>query len=413
MLLIALYWITASLWLGIGGVLFAGGLQLLQQIRIPRRWQVLPIAVWWCTAEVLGSLIFSIITIGEGGIVTSAFSFGFTGFLLAQHEGLLQLARIAGVYGLSVLFGVVAYVLAQALRVRTVSGVSVLAGTLVVFVSGSIPVATWLPTGESDATYSVAVVDSWFPLDMLQADVTRTTIRTEYGEAVATALAAGADHVILPEDARFFDQSRPAGSQRALFDLRFERPSIILVDSGRVELDDGGAAVQAFVYDGINDIIDRVQKRYLVPQGEFMPTAYASTLRLFGYGAIVDQVAADVSYRVGPNTDQSGVSPAAPGILFCFESVDPRGVRQVVRERGDVPFIAHPISHAWFHDPHQLWWQLDTMLRVQAIWNQVPIVSAGSHVFGQIYLPTGERLVPKTIETNEFWTVRMVELPRV
>jgi hypothetical protein len=76
----------------------------------------------------------------------------------------------------------------------------------------------------------------------------------------------------------------------------------------------------------------------------------------------------------------------------------------------EVPFIAHPISYAWFHDPVSMRHQYDSMLKIQAIWNQVSIVSAGNMVNGVMYTPQGEIIKPRVAAEGEGWQVSLVSL---
>jgi len=133
---------------------------------------------------------------------------------------------------------------------------------------------------------------------------------------------------------------------------------------------------------------------------------------LFGRSEVVDAVAGTLDYTVGNDTSQADFDSRSPGVLFCFESVSPWGVRQIMQERGNVPFIAHPISHAWFNEPHILWQQLDSMLRVQAIWNQQYIVSVGNQTSGQVYTPTGTIVTPTLVTNGSGWTLRSVIIPQ-
>jgi hypothetical protein len=53
------------------------------------------------------------------------------------------------------------------------------------------------------------------------------------------------------------------------------------------------------------------------------------------------------------------------------------------------------------------------MLRVQAVWNQQYIISAGNMMSGKMYTPNGAIVVPTTIATGDNWQVREVIVPRL
>ena len=70
-----------------------------------------------------------------------------------------------------------------------------------------------------------------------------------------------------------------------------------------------------------------------------------------------------------------------------------------------LPFVAHPISHAWFHSSKILWQQQDVMLRIQARWQGIPIVSAGNMMQGKLYLPNGQIDNGEIIESGDGWNI--------
>ncbi len=406
LILIFFWWSTAALWLGSAGIVFAIGCRLLQK-HTSLVVTYLSIPFLWIASEMFGSLIFSIITIGPGGSVTTAFSFGYVGYLLAAHPLLIQAAQIAGVYSLGVLMVAISVMVLYVLSLKLNKGY-IVALLVLVFITSFISLPDSSPTKDP---YTVAVVDTDFKLDQLRTSTGREQAQAQLEFAVQTALGMEPNYIVLPEDSRYFDQQSKPSLVAAQFAFRSGGAETVIVDSGRAD-DDEKAVIQSFVYNGQESIIDQSHKRYLVPQGEFMPTLYMKVLKLFGRDEVVDQFAKTVAFAVGSNIDQSGHADSSPGMLFCFESVSPWGVRTVLSERGSVPFIAHPVSHAWFNEPYSLWSQLTSMLRVQAIWNQQYIVSAGNGVSSQVFTPTGEVSVPDIVTDGDGWQLRITEIPR-
>ena len=198
------------------------------------------------------------------------------------------------------------------------------------------------------------------------------------------------DYIILPEDARF-----SAGLDSGLLgavQLRMvfgTSSKATLIDSGRVEQNE-----QTVLRSEIIELSDlrrtKLDKQYLVPQGEFMPQLYAMLFRGLGLGSHIAEIEQTLAYQPGPYHDQLQLDTSMPRILFCFASVNPRGVRQIIgTDMLSRPLVVHPISHAWFNEPTILHQQLDTMLRVQARWNQVFILSAGNQAPSKLYTPGG------------------------
>lgn len=410
-ILIAGCWIVSSISLGFGGVFFAWCTRVGSKF-ITNKFVLfgLCIPTVWVVAEMVGSLLFSISMIGPGGNINTSFSFGYVGFLFAEHPTVLLLAQLGGVYSLSFVFTLVTSGLIYLTQQNTKKCHQTAAAVLVIIFLTSFTYSNKTVT-KNDEGYSVIVVDTKFPNSLIFEENGQSLMGEELHIAVTRALETVPNYIILPEDSRFFNQRQHPALARALFQFQHQDPDTIIVDSGRVETE-VGSVLQTFVYNGIEDEVEQSHKRYLVPQGEFIPSLYFGILELFGYGEAAQAVANDMAYVVGPLTSQAKASALTPGVLFCFESVDPLGVRKILRERPQVPFIAHPISHGWFHESEIFEQQLDSMLQVQAVWNNQYIVSAGGNVAGTVYTPTGAIQNPTTVEVGKYWTVREVIIPK-
>lgn len=401
LVLIFLYWITASMWLGSGGVIASVLIRYFLQSISQKGFQCIAVAVSWGIAEILGSYIFSIITIGEGGSVTSAFSFGFAGYLFANHTFFLFAALVAGVYSLGFLVVCVSYFLYS---YRDYLRNNLILSTLVF---GSVYVCGYFPLVQSEIPengYQVAVVNTEFPPNQIRSIEGAQMVRNKQIDAFGAALSSNPDYLLWPEDARALTFPETQALHVA------SNTNTVVIDSLRVDTGDHTYLEARLYQPGEQDFMYS-HKRYLVPQGEFMPSLYIGTLKLFGYDALVARVARDVSYEVGPKISQSDFHQQNPGVLFCFESVSPYGVMSLLSERTRPPFIAHPISHSWFHTPEILWYNLNAMLKVQAVWSRMYIVSAGSHAVGAVYTPYGEVKSMHTIAEGDGWTVNTTVIP--
>jgi hypothetical protein len=407
--IVTFYWATYSLWLGAGGVFVAAAVKQLFRKISNKLFLTFLIPAAWVSGELIGSLFFSLMSYGDGGAITSALSFGYVGYLLAQHEWFIWLSRIYGVYALSFTAVLLALGYLWSVKYLILKKRYLAPFVFILFwVSGYIPFISL--TENADEYYSVFTIDTTFPVIESGTYEGKKEKTTQLDEAMSTALTFEPDYILLPEDTRYFDQSAPTAQEKAKFQFLHANPKTIIVDTGRVVVD-GRAVLQSFTFNGLENTVDVSQKRYLVPQGEFMPYLYAKFLQTVGYGSAVEKISKDISYTVGSLTSQAKAASSTPGILYCFESVSPWGVRQIMKERGEVPFIAHPISHGWFNEPKILWKNLDSMLRVQAMWNQQYIVSAGGHVEGKVYTPQGKILSPENIATGDNWTLRQSFIP--
>ena len=401
---IAFYWITVAVWLGVGGLVLYGGVYV---VRAAPNWiAYAAIPVIWLLAELFGALSFSVFTFGPGGAINTQFSFGFVGYLLAQHAWLAQLASVGGVFGLSIVATGLA-LFGQQLWLRRYRVIGVL--SVVGFLLTSVITFPTQPIPDQ-SFYTVATINTSFPTTSRFTEQGVVMVQTQLQTALDAAIAMNADYVLLPEDARLFDQSDTA-TLRAYLGFKYGQTDTIIVDSGRVAQGEQ-AVLQATIYDSNETAMYQSQKRYLVPQGEFLPYLYQGVLQAAGYGQAVDFLSSELSYRVGDDTSQADFAAHIPGVLFCFESNDPLGVRTIIRERNDsVPFIAHVISHAWFHTPRVLWQQTEAMLRVQSIWNDTYIVSASNHAPSYTVDPYGELMLPEVVAAGEYWELGVTQIP--
>ncbi len=402
---IGFYWFTVSAAVGLSFALLANFLYFLKKQWSSWWLHVTPIA--WLCAEILGALFFSLFTFGDGGTINTVFSFGMAGYQLAAHPVLLQLAQFGGVYILSlatVSVGVLLY--RQCHLLATPRGWHWILGAGAILLGSSF---ITFPLGETEElSNTVAIVDTQFggvDYFALSGEAREQVRVTALSEAVSAALATEAAYVVMPEDSRLV--SRRLGPRQAFAEWRrlIGATDTVVIEAGRVPTSLSTNALRSMIYDPLTNSGFAVDKQFLVPQGEYMPQFYLSILSLLGMSEAVAQIKTKLTYQPGPY-DSQGMFPAhVPGVLFCFEDADPLAVRRLLKER-TAPFIAHPISHAWFHNPQSLWYQFDTMLKVQAVWNGVTIISAGNMVTGAKYSPRGLKEVPTSVAEGRWWTVR-------
>jgi len=411
LVVIGFSWFMTAVTAGMGVLFLVGISELLHRKTDLPRWSyyVLLYPLLWVIAESVGSVIFSIFFYGPGGTIGSAFSFGYVGYLLAHHEGLLFIAKVAGVYGLTIsllcVAGVSLWCLEQYPKYRYVVLITVvmLSGSSFLFIPEIVIPAT-------NATYSVITIDTHFDANTVRTEAGRKQATEGLEAAMEKALAKDPDYIILPEDSRYFDQTVPLSTTKANFKKKYSESDVIIVDSGR-SVYNKETVLQAFIYNGSENPVERYHKQYLVPQGEFIPNIYRILFQLVGYSGSLEYLSETISYRVGPWTSQKEAGEKTPGILFCFESFAPRGIKTLVEERLQMPFVAHIASHAWFHTPYTLWSQMELMLQVQAVWSKQYMVSVGNMMSGKLYTPDGSIEEMEVIEKGAGWEMKQVYIP--
>jgi apolipoprotein N-acyltransferase len=338
-------------------------------------------------SEVLGAFLFSIYSYGPGGILGFNFGFGMTGFLLADHSLLLLLASYGGVYILTTLIGAIAYTLYY-IFTRSMLGGGIVFGLLLV---------TSFP--DSTATHAlstpVAAVGTNFPPYRAMNDNELAYRQSVLEDGIKSALLAGAHVILLPEDARF-GYGRDASSTLGMLSNITRGTDAIIIDSYRTEQNGGQAALQrSYTYDMGAKRVYINDKHVLVPGGEYVPYIFFPIIKLFS----ADRALTHMTYVPGTE-DTQGPIP----VLFCFES---SATPRLAHFDKNAPIIAHPVSHAWFKNPHTLWNQERQILKVQSRFLSTPILQAGNMAPSVLYTPDGKNRDGTRIYRAEDMEVRI------
>jgi len=406
--IIFLYWFTGAAWLALGvGVVVLSKITLVHFLpKLNFFITVLVLALVFVWGEIAGSFIFSVMTLGPGGGLNTAFSFGYSGYLLAEHGLLIQAGKVLGVYSLSFLFYVLSgfiFILFKQQKVWFA-----LASIAVLAVSANWP---WINSTDYQDTHSVLVIDTEFSA-RAEDKVLKLEERNSLLEAMELALETQSDYILLPEGADFFKAGISDAANLNILKNQYQNSSSSIIDS-RTLSTTGGMKLEAYLYDSVGREFFRVDKRYLVPQGEYVPVLYSSLFKLLGPDALVEYIEDNLNFVVGDNTSQAPLKQNLPAVLFCFESVDPLGASRIIAEHQEAPFIAHPVSHTWFSQSEMMWNQLDNKLKVQAVWSQKYIVTASNQGRSRAYTPTGKIVELEEVGRGDGWSAKTIDIPRI
>lgn len=398
---IGVYWVLTSIAMGLSGGVFV----LLARMcinNVPRLLILVP--VLWVASELFRSFLFSVYAFGPGSFLNVGFSYGYLGYLLAEEPHLLQFASLAGVYGLSylaALIGTGAFVLCN--QKRKVQAAALVLTGMVVILSFLVP--PFAVHKNQNTGTEVIAIEMYFDHQFDSQEGAALIKHEALEEAVGYALRQNPDAIILSEEAQFRKGFATDEALIAWAHAQTEKTDIVIVDSGPAIDDRGTDVLRSYMYDLRDNGVYFVDKRYLVPQGEYLSYMYRFLLSFFLSSEEEKQVNDFARFKPGIASDDARYPKHLPGILFCFETMVPYGVRHAQHFR-DPAFIAHPISHSWFVDPFSLEYQLDAMLKVSAVWNAIPIVSAGSMTESKLFLPNGEMQFGEILREGEHWKVR-------
>lgn len=396
-LLIGLYWLSTSIFMGLGIVLPA---LVLYYLRL-RVWAVVAaFPISWLMGEVLGSLFVSLWLLGPGSYLNIYIGHGYAGLPLAQFDWLLPFMSLWGLYGLTymaalsgVLFAVVVVLKTQA----ALAGVMTLS-FLVVAVNTFLPMQAVETTG-----LKVIAVDTAFTATSQKTDSGRALKQQEVTEAIMAAATHQPGVILLPEDSRFSRQY--AGPDEARKQLQILIPEFegLVVDTARIDTDEG-AVLRAFYHDMSTDQTYMTDKQFLVPQGEYVTYPFHFLLSLFGQGKVIARTDKNQNYIPGPIADYQDFPPDMPPLIFCSEGSSAWGIVRI-KDGQDVPLFLHPTSHSWFSNPYILDYQLSTILKIKAVWNDVTIVTAPNMSDSRRYLPTGKVDSGKVLVEERYWSL--------
>ncbi len=398
LVMIGVYWLTVSVSMGVGFALAVVGFIHLQRAGQLWIW-LFPFAV--VIGEILGSVTFSIYSIGPASVPNGNFGFGYIGYALVTPGGFMGLAQWAGVYGLSFSLAAVVtagYVFVYRPHARLIAiGVLIVLGLLVWFSNQR------LDDRQQDSAPlpTVITVNTAFESSRF-ADEANNFIRSlTLQEAIDTALTHTPDIIVLPEVTGYVDGF--VSKEAALSYLKQQaQQDVVMIDSTSITDERGHKVLRAYIFDTRASRVYHVDKQYLVPQGEFIPYLANVALRLLGEAKLVNDFEQELSYYPGLRDSYEAIPDYVPSVLFCMESVSPYGVKKIV-EQHSAPLVVHPISHGWFNTPHVFWMNLTRMLQVQAIWNDTTIIESANLAPAKAYLPDGTLAAGVVLQQAPTW----------
>lgn len=356
-------------------------------------------------SEILGSFIFSLYSLGPGSSINIDFSFGYLGYPLSYLPGFLSTGIIGGVYFLSIFAGTLALLIYliwfkdQRFQSRTTRTLLL---TLTVWFLATNIYLHLRPLISLDS--DIVTISTRFDPALLSQDNGQAVKEAEVKEAIKVALQLDPDIILLPEDSRLISSFTNRDEVFAFLYQMSSSSSALVVDSSRTTLNDTEVTLRAYLFDLKNHHLFAIDKQHFVPQGEYLPYLFTFWLKLIGQVEFVEKVTFDRSYRPGPADSYADIPNNIPSVLFCFESVIPAGVARAWREEGP-DLILHPVSQAWFNDSKILRYQIDRMLRLQAITNNLNIVQAGNMAPSLIYKSNGQVDYGQTLDSGEYFTL--------
>ncbi len=310
---------------------------------------------------------------------------GDLGYTQASFLPVLQLASVAGVYGIT--FIIVLFNEAVAEAITEIKARNLVIAVLVLITAvlfGSYRIAVFRETGRP---ISVAVV---------QANISQDD-KLDYREAFEIvdihekmsrkAMSSNPDIIIWPETAvtTYLFESEKIYSQ--IESLAASGASFYLIGTPYRDRNSIYNSIVAFSKKG--RINGRYDKQKLVPFGEYLP------LRPFFFRLLGEDPLFANDYNSNPNPKIIDMGIVKAGAVICFESTFPHLVRDKVK-RG-AQFILVATNDAWFFDSAALYQHIQAA-QMRAVENKMYVVQAANTGISAIIDPLGRVVKRSGIE---------------
>ncbi len=287
---------------------------------------------------------------GPGSIARDNWAMNILGYALADYPLLRQVASIGGLYSLSFIVGLtnalLFSVIRTALRSHQTSGERFRKiATPAVVVIGLLFSFTLLGFALANAFYQpgstirIAIISTDFSPEDWQVEDFPVRSALLLSRLIRTAAApeGTADIILMPENSAL--PSTTPGNEAS-----FAQAAKSLLGNDRyrilINLFPGGTTMPGappiiILLDSEGEQIGRYVKRFLIPFGEYLPTAFRWTLEALGQTSWLERHA-NIWYQSGEGSGVFAAPFGTIGVLGCAEIMSPALTRQSVAEGAEI-----------------------------------------------------------------------------
>lgn len=293
----------------------------------------LPIA--WVAFDYIRSFLFS------------GFAWAMLGHSQFRTLPLIQIADLAGVYGITLLIVLVNIVMHRALRAVSGAGVPypVKSAAVVLILLGATLFYGFNRLNRPDTDHTkplrVALIQGNIPQDVKWSPEFRQQTLDTYERLTRDASKGGVDLIVWPESAvPFFFQDEPLQAER-IRTLAKEMNACLLFGSPAHELRNGKSTFlnSAFLISPRGETLGRADKLHLVPFGEYVPLGNVLTF--------INKIVVGIGdFAPGEKAVPLDTGSVKLGIQVCYEVIFPELARQYVQAGARV--LVAITNDAWF-----------------------------------------------------------------
>lgn len=346
----------------------------------------LPIA--WIAFELIRSFI------------CSGFPWAMLGHTQYRVLPLIQIADIAGVYGISMLIILSNAVVYRILRASLSNKIPYPAKSVLILITALLATLFYgfnrlnTPENPADKPIKVALIQGNISQNVKWSPEFRKETVNIYDRLTRKGVEADTDLIIWPESAMpfFFQEDLPESAQvRAIAsDLK----KFMVIGSPAYELVNNKPRFlnSAFVIAPNGNIISRGDKIHLVPFGEYIPFGkYIPFVKKMVVGA--------GDFSPGEKAVPIFTGKSQAGLLVCYEVIFPELAREYVRN--GARFLINITNDAWFGKSSAPYQHLSITV-FRAIENRTPLVRAANTGITAIIDQKGHIITMSQIFTEDF-----------
>jgi apolipoprotein N-acyltransferase len=310
-------------------------------------------------------------SLGPYGVTGGGLGYSQTSFL-----PILQIAGIAGVYGITFLIVLFNEAVAGAFVEKRSGNLGIAVFILAIaVVFGYFRIATFKESGKA---VNIAVVQANISQDVKLDYRFAAEIMSVHESMSKRALSSKPDIVIWPETAVTTYLFESGSMLSKLKDLIAVSSAFYLIGTPYRQLDKIYNSVVAFSKKG--QVIGRYDKERLVPFGEYLP------LRPLFYRLLQENPLFAEDYNSNPKPELIDLGGVKAGVVICFESTFPYLVRDKVKKGAQ--FILVTTNDAWFFDSSALYQHVQAA-QMRAVENGIYVVQAANTGISAIIDPLG------------------------
>jgi apolipoprotein N-acyltransferase len=342
----------------LGSAIWIGAGLALAKSFATNTWRDIPlVAGAWVFAEYAGAWWFGIQNAGPGSIVGPHFSLGYVGNLLATDAALLQLAPLGGVYILSAsmfLLGGLVYFTLRSSGGERRRFLVVLACVVVLWGLTHVVLSRAKTVGGKQIRVALVTLQ--------EAPVLEPSddVRRQHVSRILRQIASSkerADVIVLPENAELFSHIDVPHVREF-----FAKNHPVVIDSNTLHQDGRLVARLEFVDMESGESLSS-QKRFLLPDGEYVPYVYEIAFSVLGFGNELSRVASARTYMPGVAVGIH-MQKHRFGALFCNEALSPRMYRDLAHDGAEV--FVNSASHSWFNGSRTVFEQIQRAAQIRA-----------------------------------------------